>query len=345
MLAKASGDGMVEIIAELAQGFEGRPEQARLLLKAAAAAGADAAKYQLVYADELAAPDYKHYQLFKSLEMSDDVWLQLAADAAELGIRLQVDIFGARSLALAERIGVGAIKLHGTDISNRGLLAAVAKSSADKVLLGAGGSHASEIDEALNILSPKTVVVLLGFQGYPTPDDANQIVRVRLLADRFRSTRPNAVIGFADHASPESPLRFALASAAVGAGATVIEKHLTLGRAMKMEDHESALNPDEFAEFAHTVRACALAMGAVANADDFGMSAAEHSYRNMIRRHVVAGSELAAGTALTPAHLVLKRTSAADALTDLRVAYGRTLRRPIEKDAPLRAADLVEGRQ
>jgi hypothetical protein len=44
----------VQIIAELAQGFEGRPEQARLLLRAAAAAGADAAKYQLVYADELA---------------------------------------------------------------------------------------------------------------------------------------------------------------------------------------------------------------------------------------------------------------------------------------------------
>ena len=50
----------LEIIAELAQGFEGRPDQARLLVKAAAAAGADAAKLQLVYADELATPDYKH---------------------------------------------------------------------------------------------------------------------------------------------------------------------------------------------------------------------------------------------------------------------------------------------
>jgi N,N'-diacetyllegionaminate synthase len=64
----------IEIIAELAQGFEGRPEQARLLMKAAASAGADAAKYQLVYADELATPDYKYYDLFRSLEMPDDVW-------------------------------------------------------------------------------------------------------------------------------------------------------------------------------------------------------------------------------------------------------------------------------
>ncbi|VUX54991.1 protein of unknown function [uncultured Woeseiaceae bacterium] len=46
----------LEIIAELGQGFEGKPEQARLLINAAAKAGADAAKYQLVYADELATP-------------------------------------------------------------------------------------------------------------------------------------------------------------------------------------------------------------------------------------------------------------------------------------------------
>ena len=51
----------IEVIAELAQGFEGRPDQARLLLQAAASAGADAAKFQLIYADELAAPDYRHW--------------------------------------------------------------------------------------------------------------------------------------------------------------------------------------------------------------------------------------------------------------------------------------------
>ena len=47
----------IEIIAEIAQGFEGKPEQSRLLIKAASAAGANAVKFQLVYADELATPD------------------------------------------------------------------------------------------------------------------------------------------------------------------------------------------------------------------------------------------------------------------------------------------------
>ena len=56
---------MIEVIAEIAQGFEGNQEQARQLLLAAASADANAAKYQLVYADELATPDYKYYDLLK----------------------------------------------------------------------------------------------------------------------------------------------------------------------------------------------------------------------------------------------------------------------------------------
>ena len=53
----------VEIIAEMAQGFEGSFNQAKLLVKAAASAGANAVKFQLVYADELATNDYLHYNL------------------------------------------------------------------------------------------------------------------------------------------------------------------------------------------------------------------------------------------------------------------------------------------
>lgn len=330
----------MHVIAELAQGFEGRPEQARLLMRAAAAAGADAAKYQLVYADELATPDYKHYELFKSLEMPDAVWEGLAAYAAELGVGLQLDIFGPRSLRLAERIGASAIKLHGTDIANRGLLVEVARSTTPRVLLGAGGSHADELEAALGILSGKPVVVLLGFQGYPTPDETNHIGRVSRLVERFRVAHPDVSIGFADHAAPGSPLRYALAAAAIGAGATVLEKHLTLGRGMQLEDHESALNPDEFAEFVQVARACASAIGAPSAANDFGMSEAEKGYRTMIRRHVVAGRPLRKGQALAPSDLSLKRTSAEHPITALGDVYGRTLRRDLEPGYPVLGSDL-----
>jgi len=332
----------IEIVAELAQGFEGRPEQTRLLMKAAAAAGADAAKYQLVYADELATPDYKYYELFRSLEMKDEVWVQLAAYAAELGIRLYLDIFGSRSLRLAEQIGVPVVKVHGTDIANIGFLAQIAGSSIPRVLLGAGGAYATELERAVDLLSAKgkEIVVLLGFQGYPTPTETNQIARVRMLADRLGQAHPNVRIGFADHAPPESPLRYALAAAAVGAGATVIEKHLTLGQIMKLEDHESALNPDDFALFCEVVRNCAQAVGEATHAEDFGMMEAEQGYRRMIRRHVVTGRDLASGTRLSPADLVLKRTSAEQVITDMGPVYNKMLKRNLKSNVPLSPMDF-----
>jgi N,N'-diacetyllegionaminate synthase len=331
----------VQIIAELAQGFEGRPEQARLLLRAAAAAGADAAKYQLVYADELATPDYKYYDLFRSLEMPDDVWSGLSSYAKELNIELHLDIFGSRSLHLAERIGAQAVKLHGTDIANIGLLEEVGRSSVTKVFLGAGGAHRTEIEEALSRLPSKEIVVLLGFQGYPTPTETNQIARVSNLCARFRDMAGAVRIGFADHASPDSPLRYALAATAIGAGATVVEKHLTLGKAMMLEDHESALNPDEFKEFSQVMHECASALGEGKETDDFGMAEAEDLYRRTIRRHVVTGRALPEGVLISPADLVLKRTAADQPLTALHDAYQKKTRCAVAANQALLAKDIA----
>ncbi len=336
---KQTASSSLHIVAELAQGFEGNPAQAALLIRAAAKSGADAAKFQLVYADELATPDYQYYDLFRGLEMSDETWMNLAAEATRFGIGLQVDIFGRKSLDLAARIGVDTVKLHGTDIANPGLLQDVADSTVPTVMLGAGGAHLGEIDTALDLLAGKNVVLLLGFQAYPTPTETNQIDRVSVLTARY-SDRPNVKVGFADHADPEQALRLALASAAVGAGAKVIEKHLTLGRNMEIEDFESALNPDQFSEFVSTLHGVANALGQTTNAPDFGMSDAESGYRKMIRRHVVSAHALSAGHKLLASDLVLKRADIADPLTDLDQAIGQVLSNDIAANAPLRASDL-----
>lgn len=331
----------IEIIAEVAQGFEGSEVQARLLMKAAAFAGADAAKFQMVYADELATPDYEHYQLFQSLEMKDELWAELARYSEELGIKVYFDIFGLRSLKLAEKIGASAVKLHGTDISNIALLKQVAVSTVPKVILGAGGAYGSELATAISILETKEVIVLLGFQGYPTFDETNQISRVKLLAKNLTTKKTNVRIGFADHTVAIGHISSAISSMAVGAGACVLEKHLTLGKVMQLEDFESALNPDEFLEFTKTIHACCSALGEQCTDDDFGMSVAEQSYRVNIRRHVVASKNMEAGSVVLPTDLTLKRTSSKDAIYDLSNVYNKKVTRGVNKNKPLTLSDLI----
>lgn len=331
----------ITIIAELAQGFEGDYSQSRLLIRAAASARADIAKFQLVYADELATPDYKYYDLFKSLEMPDTDWQKLAAYAKDLGIEISFDIFGLKSLRLSESLGITVVKIHGTDIANIGLLTAVSGSSVRTIILGAGGAHLSEIETALSVLQNKEVIILLGYQGYPTPDDENQISRLPILKNYLETKYTNISLGFADHADPDNPLKYALAASALGAGAVFIEKHLTLGKCMKLEDHESALNPDNFLEFTNVIRKCNSAIGKATLSDDFSMCEAEKSYRTMIRRHVVAAHDLAKGTLVNPADVVLKRTSSEQVFTDPGVVYGKTIARDIKGNSAILKTDLA----
>jgi N,N'-diacetyllegionaminate synthase len=334
---------MIKIIAELAQGFEGNSAQAHLLLHAAAKAGADAAKFQLIYADELCTPDHKHYEQSRSLEMVDNVWKALAVSARQLKVELYLDVFGVRSLALASDIGAHAVKIHGTDMCNISLLKAVAQSSVGQVLLGAGGGFMPEIAHAVELLADKQVVVLLGYQGYPTPVESNQIDRVRVLASFF-SKYPNVKIGFADHASPGDSLSIALAATALGAGAQVFEKHLTLAQVMQLEDYEAALNPDQFFEFSTTLRDCAEALGSTKDALDFGMTDSEYHYRQWTRKHVVASTPIKAGTIITPEHVVLKRTPLENMLTELAAVYDAYALRDIEKNQPIAAVDIGKSR-
>lgn len=323
------------IIAELAQGYEGKPSQAFALLEAAARAGADAAKFQLVYAEELATPAYQHFALFKKLEMPDDAWRDLAARAREASMAFEVDVFGRRSLALAEAIGAQAVKVHSTDMGNPGLLAAIAESSIAEVLLSTGGCTPPEIHSALEMLAAKSVVLLLGFQGYPTPTAANRILRLREYAVRY----PGMRLGFADHAAPEDALSIVLAAAALGAGATVIEKHLTLDRTLKLEDYESALNPDEFAAFVRHMRECSQALGPSAGAGE--LHASEMDYRNKTRKHVVATRALAAGTVVRATDLALKRTGSAAFIDEAARVVGRRLTRAVGADEAI-APDALE---
>jgi N,N'-diacetyllegionaminate synthase len=325
----------LEIIAEAAQGYEGKPELAALLVKAAAAAGADAVKFQLVYADELATPDYQHHALFRTLEMPDSVWRELKTLADEKGIALYLDVFGDRGLALACALGCPGIKIHSTDMANRGLLEAVGASAIPFVLLSCAGCSDAEIADALALVRAKEVALLHGFQGYPTAVEANNIARIGHLKTLLQSSGARGVIGFADHAPADDPTRYLLAGTALGAGATLLEKHLTLSKIMKFEDFEAALDPGELAEFVVLMRACFSALGTPG-----ARHASEEEYHNKTRKHVVALRDIEPGSPIEPQMVGLLRTSSAGALHDVRAVYGKRAKSRIKRGSALTSSML-----
>lgn len=330
----------IEIIAENAQGFEGDPFLAKQLVRAAAASGANAAKFQLVYADELATPEYEYYSQNKELEMPDHVWKEIFDYAAEQKIELIFDIFGPRSLKLAEDLGCKSVMLHATDITNFDLIKRVSVGPIERVIFGAGGAYLSEIQDAIEAIGRKDVCLMLGYQGYPTPDEDNQISRVRYLSTVLSDKFPNVTIGFSDHSIPDSELMISLSSMALGAGARSFEKHLTIAETMHYEDYESAINPDKFHRYTYDLRECSKAFGSTKMANHFGMRESEKNYRKFVRRHVVTANCLSAGEKVLAKDFVFKRSSIEGAITEIDQILGMTVSKDLKENSAVTMKDF-----
>ena len=67
----------VYVVAEIGINHNGDLDLAHKLIDGAATAGADAVKFQIVYASELAQPGNPHYDTFLSLELSDSEWVRV----------------------------------------------------------------------------------------------------------------------------------------------------------------------------------------------------------------------------------------------------------------------------
>lgn len=336
----------LEIIAEVAQGYEGNLDICLLYIRAAKKSKANAVKFQMVYADDLSVPNYKYYNLFKTLEIKHTDWKKISNLCKEINIDLQVDIFGEKSLKTANSLGIRTVKLHGTDTNNLNLLSQIASSSLERIILGIGGAKLDEIENAINILKNKNITLMHGYQGYPTPVNSNQLSRIKYLINYFKKKNITINFGFGDHSENNSNnlyFSLCLSSLAIGLGASSIEKHLTLSNVIELEDFESALNPDDFSLYTYILNKSYNSIGEIKEKNDFGMSIKETKYRNTIRRDVVAKKDLKSGTVLSSKHITLKRTSIENPIKNIEDVYGKKIIKSLKANDNI-IKDFIENR-
>ena len=327
-----TANNKIEIVAEIAQGYEGDTKLTDLLTTGAIASGADAVKFQLVFADELATPDYQYYELFKSLEMPTSVWQETSNRIHKAGQKLYFDVFGFDSLAIAHEVSADGVKLSTTEFYNRALLAQ-ALSSFEKIFISVGGIPVDDIDNLMDdLLNDHSVKICLmyGFQSEPTPLEQNNLLKLQSFKERY----PGFELGFMDHSDGGSDDAFNLSLLAMGMGISVIEKHLTLDRSLKIEDFVSGLAPDQFKKFVKLIRKYEPALGS----KSFELSELENEYRNKAAKSVVALKDLKKGQVLSPTDAALKRTGTTGGGVPIRLlsdALNRELKVNVKKDHPI----------
>jgi N,N'-diacetyllegionaminate synthase len=326
----------VFVIAELAQSYEGSYADAEALVRAAADAGADAVKFQIFQADELAVPQYEYYDLYRKLELGETQWGALFALARARGVLPIADIFGVPTCAMLDRLDVAAYKVHAADMRNLLLLEAIGRTRRP-VLISCGGSTSGEIGDAVATLrgaGASDLCLLHGFQDSPTKPEDTRFLRLAALRRAF-----GLPVGYADHIDGEHALARHWPLLALTAGVSVIEKHFTLRRADQKEDYISALDPHEFAEMVRHIRTVESGLGR----DDFDFSPAEAEYRRGFRKRVVAVRPLPAGHLVAAPDVALKRAPG-DGEFDLAEVVGRVLARAVAVDTPI-AKDALAPRE
>lgn len=341
MLLDPSPRPSVFIIAEAGVNHNGKEDLAMRLVDAASDAGADAVKFQLFDPDELAggAPlaSYQEQgkeawrdqrEMLTSLVLPKEAYRRLAAHAKKRGVELIVTPFDIVSARFLLTLPLRILKIPSGEVTNLPFLKEVAALGAD-VILSTGMCSLEEVQEAVAVFhSARVPLTLLHCtSAYPAPYD-----HVHLRAIPFLQKTFQLPVGLSDHTEG-----IEVAIAAVACGASVIEKHLTLDRALPGPDHSASIEPEEFARMVRSIRHVEAALGSPQKM----RQASEENVAAMARRSVVAIRDLKKGQLLTKELLAIRRPGTGIPPKSLSEVIGKTATEDISSGTPL-TWDMLE---
>ncbi len=335
--ARLVGSGQpAYVVAEAGVNHDGSLERALRLVEVAADAGADAVKFQVFRASELATAsagtaDYQkgsggesQREMLARVELADRDFERLRAYCADRGIEFLATPFGLRDVDRLLRLGVRAIKTASTDLNNVPLLRRVAETGLP-LIVSTGAATAEEIEAGVARLRQwgggNRLVLLHCVSGYPTPLEAANLRAMGTLRETF-----GVPCGFSDHTTSTQTGAWAVAL-----GATVLEKHFTLDRNAAGPDHAMSLDPAGLREYVVAVRDLERALGS----GHLGMTAIEADVRAVARKSVVAACDLTAGTVLRPEMLAMKRPAGGIEPAELDALIGRQIAADVPRDTLL----------
>ncbi len=292
------------IIAEMSANHCGDIAIAKKTISAAKECGADAIKIQTYTADTLTinckTEDFKPinevwkhtylYDLYTGASMPWEWQKELKEYADSIGIELFSTPFDYTAVDFLESIDVKRYKIASFEAIDFPLVKYTA-SKMKPMIISTGISSFEEIQEAINTCNSvgnNDITILKCTSSYPAKlEDMN----IRTISDMYEKFGSQGVkIGLSDHSMNNETC-----IAAVALGATVIEKHFTIDRALGGADSHFSLNVDELKSLVDSIRNTEKVLGKV----DYSVS---ENNRKMARSLYVV-KDIKKGETLTPRNI------------------------------------------
>ncbi len=329
------------VIAEIGINHQGDVRIARQLIEEASVSGADAVKFQkrkisrILTREGLNMP-YVNPNSFgktygehkKALELDEQEYRELIDYASELDMTFLASGWDEDSVDFLDDLGVPGFKMASADLTNFPLLDHVAKKN-KPVILSTGMADMAMVREAVNFIGSRNqqLAVLQCTSTYPTSFPELHLNVISTFKEQF----PDCVIGYSGH-----ELGIAVPPVAVALGARIIERHFTLDRTMKGNDHAASLEPQGFAKMVRDIRHIEKALGKSVKE----VQPSEIPVFKKLAKSIVSACAIQAGTVITRDMLTTKGPGTGISPTRMDEIIGLTAAADIPDDNIIRETDL-----
>ncbi len=331
------------IIAEMSANHAGDISRAKEIIHAAKEAGADCIKIQTYTPDTLTIDcdnSYFHisngtwngenlYQLYQKAYTPWEWQKELFEEAKKAEIDFFSTPFDNTSVDFLEEIGIGFYKIASFELVDIPLIEYVA-SKGKPMILSTGMATLAEIDEAVEAVKKRgnrNFALLRCASAYPAITDEMNLRTMQNMGDTF-----GVPYGLSDHSMGSVG-----AVTAVALGASIIEKHFCLDRAIENPDSTFSMNPMEFKQMVHDIRQAEKAIGSV----KYGPSEQEKSSQ-IFRRSIFCVKNIKRGEKLTSENVRIIRPGYGISPKYYNDILGQTALIDIERGTPLKM-EMIGG--
>ena len=205
--------------------------------------GSNGVKFQvLLDLNSLTTSTHKHYSDLEKLIFNLDEWrsifdLTIKSGLDIIAMPLDNSVF---KLILEYKDHIKYLELHSVSFNDK-KLKKIIKDSKIPLILGTGGRTIEEIEDAVKYFGNQLVVLMHGFQSFPSKIENVRLDKIEYLRTMF----PNLSVGYADHSSYGDTYSIYSNEYAYILGARFFEKHITLKEGEKRIDYESALGHEK----------------------------------------------------------------------------------------------------
>ncbi|WP_300082473.1 N-acetylneuraminate synthase family protein [uncultured Thomasclavelia sp.] len=302
-------------------------------------AGADAVKFQSYKADTIVSknspaywdlakePTKTQHELFsKHDSFNEEDYVELYNYSKEVGIKFMSTPFDYNSADYLENI-VDIYKISSSDLSNLPFIEYISKKK-KPIYLSVGASYLSEVDEAVRVMKDAgcpEICLLHCVLSYPCKNEDANLNMIKGL----KRVYPNLKIGYSDHTLPDDNMT--ILTTAYLYGAEVIEKHFTLDKTLRGNDHYHAGDPDDFKKAVSNFEL----INQISGKEDKTVLPCELIPRKEARRSLVLTRNMKKGEQIKLEDLMPKRPGTGISPKYINIVIGRKIKEDLSEDTVL----------